>query len=231
MCGRYGLALSGEEIADILQLELGLGVSVEPRYNIAPCQLAPVVRLDQQGRRRLHLISWGLIPSWSRDPGVAHKLINARSETAAEKPSFREAMSRRRCLVPADGFYEWRRSGGSKVAHHIGREDGALFCFAGLWERWTSPDGETRDTFSILTTTPNDLVSTLHDRMPVILAPSDHDRWLSREVPAAGVADLLRPASEEAWTAWPVGSDVHHVDREGPDLRTRVDPVEQPRLL
>ncbi|MEC9072792.1 MAG: SOS response-associated peptidase [Myxococcota bacterium] len=230
MCGRFGLGIDGEELAELLQLELSLeeGQRLTPRYNIAPSQEAAVVRLDRAGRRRLHLIQWGLLPSWSRDRNIASKLINARSETAGEKPSFREALQRRRCLVPTDGFYEWKREGEDKRPHHIGRKDGGLLCFAGLWERWTDPQAQRSiDSFTILTTTPNQMMSELHHRMPVILDPSTYDRWLDRRYGIEEVAELMKPCPDDLLTNWPVSNRVNRPVND--DIGCR-DQVESPAL-
>jgi len=226
MCGRFGLGIDGQDLAELLQLDLSLdeGQTLEPRYNIAPSQEAAVVRLDRAGRRKLHLIRWGLVPSWSRDRSIGAKLINARSETAGDKPSFREALERRRCLVPTDGFYEWKSEEGGKQPYHIGRHDRGLLCFAGLWERWADPQtARPLDTFTILTTTPNTLMGKLHHRMPVILDPSTYDRWLDRRHDGRDVADLLKPCAEDLLTAWPVSNRVNRPANDDSACRDRID--------
>ena len=233
MCGRFGLSLNAADLAELLQLDLELlsGEPLEARYNIAPGQRSPVVRLDRAGRRRLHLVRWGLVPSWARDETIAHKLINARSETVSEKPSFREAFRRRRCLVPADGFYEWKQDGGQKVPHHIGRRGGEPFCFAGLWERWTTPTGEPLDTFTILTTGANDLLAPLHARMPVLLPEQAWDRWLDRRRPGEELTSLLAPWPAEDMEFWPVSTEINRVENDHPGLRERHEPEPELRLL
>jgi putative SOS response-associated peptidase YedK len=170
MCGRFALFASGEEVAQRFQLsETPL---FDPRYNIAPTQTVPAVRAGDGGRY-LSLLRWGLIPSWSSDPKIAYKLTNARSETAASKPSFRSAFKQRRCLIPASAFYEWQKvSAKIKQPYCIRPRDGGLFAFAGLWERWNDPAGETVESCTILTTEANELMRPLHDRMPVILDSS-----------------------------------------------------------
>jgi putative SOS response-associated peptidase YedK len=164
---------------------------------------------------------WGLIPYWAKDASIAVRTINAMSETAAEKPAFKEAMRRRRCLVPADGFYEWRRgSGNKKQAYNIGMahsEDG-LFAFAGLWDRWRSPEGSALETCTILTTTANPLVADIHDRMPAILRPEDYDLWLDPGVTdPARVAELLKPYDAREMRKYPVSDFVNRADNEGPE--------------
>ena len=190
MCGRFTQRFSWRQVHAFLRLG-GLASNLRPRYNLAPSQSAAVVRC-QDGERRLSMLRWGLIPVWAKDPNIGHKLINARGETAAVKPSFRAAFSKRRCLVPVDGFYEWRREGTARQPWLIAPRDGGLMVFAGLWERWRVPEGavlrgslaERRpsdivETFTILTTEANETMRALHHRMPVILAPEVFERWLS----------------------------------------------------
>ncbi|MFH1724017.1 MAG: SOS response-associated peptidase, partial [Elusimicrobiota bacterium] len=170
MCGRY------TQTADIKTLQRRFGFRAEgaafaPRYNIAPGQTAPLVVRDEA--RRLALMRWGLVPSWAKDPAIGHRMINARSETIAEKPAFRKPFEKRRCLVVADGFYEWRRAGRAKVPVRFVRKDGAPFAFAGLWDRWRVPGETPLDTFTVLTTSANSLVAEVHARMPVILREDD----------------------------------------------------------
>lgn len=188
MCGRFTLRAGAGELMRFFGLE---GVADFPaRYNIAPTQTVAIVRHSASGRA-LDFVRWGLIPSWSRDPRIGSSLINARSETAAEKPSFRTAFRKRRCVIPCDGFYEWEAVAGQKLKQPwlIGVRDSPLFGFAGLWESWHAPTGETVETCSILTTSSNELLRPLHDRMPVILDPSDFERWL---VPDVQTAETLR---------------------------------------
>jgi putative SOS response-associated peptidase YedK len=174
-----------------------------PRYNIAPTQDAPVLRQrrEPKGERTLQMLRWGLIPSWAKDTKIAAKLINARAESIAEKPSFRSAFRRRRCLVPADGFYEWRAEGTRKQPYLIARRDREPFAFAGLWERWTpkEPDADSAstDSFTIITADANALLKPLHVRMPVILAPADYGIWLDPEAAEADLLALLKPAPQE----------------------------------
>jgi putative SOS response-associated peptidase YedK len=177
---------------------LSLPDDFPPRYNVAPTEDVPVVRAAPTGRR-LDLLHWGLVPRWAQDPSIGNRMINARAETAAEKPAFRDALRRRRCLIPADGFYEWKKVEGAKRKQpYLFRMKGDRpFAFAGVWESWRR-EGEALESFTILTTGPNELLAGVHDRMPVIVAPADYDRWLDPARNATDVQDLLRayPAGE-----------------------------------
>ncbi len=177
--------------------------NLPPRHNVAPTQSVPVVRLTAGGEgRELVLVRWGLIPHWAKDPSIGNRLINARAESVADKPSFRDAFRRRRCLVVADGFYEWQKLGTRKQPFLIRLKNREPFAFAGLWSRWRTPEGGDLDTCTIITTDANPLLAPIHDRMPVILAPADHACWLD---PAAGdPRPLLRPFADEALEAVPV---------------------------
>jgi putative SOS response-associated peptidase YedK len=201
MCGRYTLT------TDLFNLKLHFSFDDsdeapgfedwKPRFNIAPSQLAPVVVSDG-GRPRLKLMKWGLVPSWSKDEKIGYKMINARSETAPEKPSFRKPFAERRCLVPADGFYEWRKDGELKVPTWIHRPDRGIFCFAGLWESWRSAEAApVVQTFTILTTSANSVMAPIHDRMPVILSPEDERRWISSATPREELVALMKPYRED----------------------------------
>jgi putative SOS response-associated peptidase YedK len=188
----------------------------EPRYNIAPSQAVLAVRqpADAEDRQAVWL-KWGLVPSWAKDPKIGNRLINARGDTVAEKPSFRTAFRRRRCLVPADGFYEWQRVGSHKEPYHIYMADGRPFALAGLWEHWEG-DGETIESCTLVTTEANAKVAELHDRMPVILDPADYDLWLDPAVqdPAA-VTPLLRPFPPEQMAFHAVSTWVNNPAHEG----------------
>lgn len=155
---------------------------LSPRYNVAPSQQIAVVRQQNGGDRELVMMQWGLIPSWAKDPTIGHKMINARSETAHEKPSFKQALRSRRCIVPVSGFYEWEKNGKEKIPHYIHLRDGDIMSLAGLWETWKSPEGERIETCTILTTAANSLLKPLHDRMPVVLHNEEFDLWFNREV-------------------------------------------------
>ncbi|HUF75997.1 MAG TPA: SOS response-associated peptidase [Longimicrobiales bacterium] len=190
MCGRYTLAASTEELVEELEVPWP-SFALEPRYNIAPSQDVPVVAEDRHGRR-VGLLTWGLVPGWADEPGAG--IINARGESVADKPSFREAFERRRCLVPADGFYEWRKEGGSKIPYWIHPPGGGLISFAGIWERWGRAGAEPRHTLAIITTNASEDVAEVHDRMPVVVAPPDRGRWLARSSEHEELIALLRPA-------------------------------------
>ena len=195
MCGRFVLAVDPSVIQQAFNLELSV-VDFKPRYNIAPTQMVPVISNEQP--KHLSLYRWGLIPAWSKDEKVGSKLINARADGVADKPSFRSAFKKRRCLVPATGFYEWQQSGkGAKTPMYIHLKDQELFAMAGLWEAWHNPNGNVYHTFTIITTDANDFMKPIHNRMPVILHPADYDLWLQPgEVPprcCKGCSSRLRP--------------------------------------
>jgi len=213
MCGRFTLTeLEPDVLTEIFTLE-GDVPALSPRYNIAPTQpVATVIRDAKSNTNRLEIMRWGLVPSWAKDIKMGSRMINARGETVHEKPSFRSAFKRRRCLVVADGFYEWQKlSDGSKQPLYITLKDDGPFAFAGLWEFWTDRDsGSELITCTIITTTPNDFMSTIHNRMPVILPRAEYDRWLDpdQEDPAA-LLPLLRPYPDDMMTAWPVSKRVN----------------------
>ncbi len=221
MCGRYTLTVLQQPLAE--EFELHELEPVRARYNIAPTQPAPIVRVSgESGRRELALHRWGLIPSWAKDPTIGNRMINARAETAAEKPAFRNAMKRQRCLVPCTGFYEWRvldpaAKKPAKQPYYIRRRDEGVFAFAGLWDRWRSPEGEEIDSFAILTTEPNELMRELHDRMPVIIPRKEYGVWLDNQVlDAKRLALLLRPYPAGELVAHPVSNRVNNPKFDDP---------------
>lgn len=223
MCGRYTLTMTPEELKRLFRyVETP---NFPPRYNIAPTQPIAVV-LARRGERHFELMRWGLIPSWVKDPASFTLLLNARCETAAEKPAFRSAMKYRRCLVPASGFYEWRRSGKEKQAFFVRPRHGGAVGFAGLYETYLSPDGSEIDTAAILTTGANRLMAPIHDRMPVVIPEADFDRWLGvDEFRPADVADLLRPPPDDLYAAIPVSSRVNAVRNDDPGVQ---EPLSEP---
>lgn len=222
MCGRYTQTKSGEAIARTFALSTT--PEPQPRYNIAPTQpVSAIVQTKED--REYRVFQWGLVPSWSKDPKIGSRMINARSETVAEKPSFRAAFKRRRCLVLADGFYEWQRtgSGGKQQPYYIQVEDQEIFGFAGLWETWESGDGSYLESCTILTTEPNGLMETIHNRMPVIVHPEDFDFWLDPDLQdGRHVQHLLRPYEDEAMDAYAVSTVVNNPRNESPEC---VEPV------
>lgn len=197
--------------------------NLPPRYNIAPSQDVPVVRLkrDRSGRE-LAMVRWGLVPSWADDPKIGYRLINARAESVAKKPAFRDAFKKRRCLVPANGFYEWEKRDGGKQPWLIRAKGGALLAFAGLWEIWRPPDGEPLQSCTIVTCAPNALAGRFHNRMPVILDAADHERWLSGEPEEAST--LLGPCPDDRLEAWPVSPQVNSPKHDDANLITPLTP-------
>ncbi len=239
MCGRYSLTTPPDVLAALFRLA---AIPIwAPRYNIAPTQEVPVVREapagDEAGReRRFDVLHWGLIPWWAQDPGVGGQMINARAETAAEKPVFGEAFRRRRCLVPADGFFEWKKLVSGKQPYCIRRRDGEPFGLAGLWERWRRSEQEIIESFTILTTEPTDLLRPLHDRMPLIIDPADFDLWLDPDVrEPEGLRPLLTSgsAARDALVAYPVSTRVNTPANDDPSCLEEVPPREssEPRLF
>jgi putative SOS response-associated peptidase YedK len=190
----------------------------------------PIVRLisdsgSDSGKREIALLRWGLVPFWAKNPAIGYSTINARAEEAAAKPAYREAVKRRRCLVPADAFYEWQRqNAGTKQPYAIALKSGEPYAMAGLWERWQPREGAALETFTILTTVPNELMAPIHDRMPAILAVHDYQRWLSPGDPARPPMDLLRPFPAEEMLAWPVSARVGNVRNNDPRLLDRLEP-------
>lgn len=212
MCGRYTLTHPEliprwfDEISD---------VRMPPRFNIAPTQDAPVIRISEEGSYELTQLRWGLIPHWAKDPTIGSRLINARSETAHEKPSFRAPFRSRHCLVLADGFFEWETKQAGKFPHFFKRSDSRPFAFAGLWDRYRDKD-QTIESFTVLTCDANPLVARIHPRMPVILADSSIDRWLERGSREEEYLDLLRPFPEEDMESFPVSRRVNSPRNDDP---------------
>jgi putative SOS response-associated peptidase YedK len=232
MCGRYRLTAKERYLRD--HFGLGEDASWAPRWNIAPTQRVPVIRQDaKEPKRTFSLVRWGLIPYWAKDASIGFKTINGMSETAAEKPAFRDAMSRRRCLLPADGFYEWKKIGPKdKQPYNIGMLDDSVFAFAGLWECWRDPDGEFVETCTILTTKPNLMVADVHDRMPAILRTEDYDLWLDPGVKdAARVTDCLQPFNPRLMKKYPVGTRVNRAENDDQDCAREVPIAGTAQLL
>ncbi len=205
MCGRYTLSTPAGRLAEEFQLDDG-AVELTPSYNVAPTQQVAAV-LEENGKRRLEMLRWGLVPSWADDPEIGARMINARSETAPEKPSFRRAFLGRRCLIAADGFYEWKREPGGKQPYYFRMEDGRPFAFAGLWESWEK-DGELRSC-AILTTRANSVLEGIHDRMPVILPSGAYDAWLDPDADKEQLIDLMIPYPGDDLQTYPVSRFVN----------------------
>lgn len=227
MCGRFTLTVSPEQLAAAFHLEAPPPADLTPRYNIAPTQM--VAAVPNAAPRHVEWYRWGLVPAWAKDPAIGSSLINARAETVAEKPSFRAAFKRRRCLVLADGFYEWRREGAGarapKTPMYVQMKDGRPFALAGLWETWQSPAGERLQTCTLITTAANALMAPIHDRMPVILAPEAYAAWLAEgELPPAQAQALLQPFDPEAMTVRPVSTRVNNARYDAPDVLTEAGP-------
>lgn len=207
MCGRFTLHTPWAELREHFEVAAD-APEVQASYNIAPSQDIPAVRVTDQ-QRELVRLRWGLIPSWAKEAKTGYRMINARAETVAEKPAFRAALRRRRCLLPADGFYEWRQSAQGKQPYYIRMKDAGVFAFAGLWEHWQHAD-ELIESCAIIVTEANDTVRPVHERMPVIIEPADYAQWLDpqRQLPEA-VLDLLRPYPAAAMMAYPVSTYVN----------------------
>lgn len=226
MCGRFAFYSPDEAVVrlfDVTDL-----APFEARYNLAPTQNVPVLRVDPKGARQVVPLRWGLVPFWAKDRSIGNRMINARAETVAEKPAFRRAFAGRRCLVLANGFYEWKRIGERKQPFYIAREDGDPFAMAGLWESWcdrAAPDADPLETCTIVTTGPNALMAQIHNRMPVILDRRATGLWLGTDQSADSLAGLLVPSQDEGFVAVPVSTRVNNARNEGADLIEPVGPV------
>jgi putative SOS response-associated peptidase YedK len=215
MCGRFALFLAADDLREELELN-AVPVDFIPRYNVAPTQA--VLAVADAAVRNASWMRWGLVPSWAKDLSIGSRMINARAETLAEKPSFRAAFARRRCLILANGFYEWQKSGkGPSQPYFISLREGRPFAFAGLWELWRSPEGEEVKSCTIITTTPNARIAEIHDRMPVILTGEKMWNWLVWNNPAQ-LGGLLAPYPAEEIQAAPVGRMVNDPNLDGPEL-------------
>ena len=213
MCGRFAFYSPSEATAALFGASGSL--PVEARYNIAPTQYVAAVRNDEDGGRELVMLRWGLVPFWAKDPAIGNRMINARAETVAEKPAFRAAFRQRRCLVLADGFYEWHREGSTKTPYYISAADGEPFAFAALWENWSSKDSDDSiQSTTLITTAADDFMSSMHHRMPVVLRPASADRWLGGDDELVDYAAELGPEMR----AWPVDRRVNNARNEGADL-------------
>jgi len=222
MCGRFALDIPAELLVD--NFGLAECPQIVPRYNIAPTQQVGVIRRYGDGQNHLDSLHWGLIPSWAQGRSIGGKMINAKSETVTEKPSFRQAIRYRRCLVPASGFYEWKQEGDAKQPWYLHLKGSSLMVFAGLWESWKSPEGEVVESCTILTTAANRVVAPLHDRMPVILHPDEYRTWLERTTTdPTSLKKMFQPYPADLMEAWPVSSAVDGVENESPDLMQSIE--------
>ena len=226
MCGRYRLSRRKQIIEQHFDTA-PWDDDWNPRFNVAPTQPIPVIRQHpKEPVRQVSMMRWGLIPSWAKDTSGAARMINARSETAHTLPAFREAMKSRRCLIPADGFYEWMRDGKAKQPFCFEVNSGQLFAFAGLWERWRDPSGQWVKSCSILTTTPNAVTSAVHDRMPVILHPDSYDLWLDPGMQnVAAISELLKPYDAGLMRCYPVSTRINHVANDDEECSRPVEVI------
>jgi len=216
MCGRFALKAPPRSIQE--HFNLSEQVDLSPRYNIAPSQKIAVVRqLPGKNSRRLDMLHWGLIPGWAKDMKIGYKMINARAETLAQKPSFRAAFKKHRCLIAADGFYEWKHAGKAKQPFYFHLKTGAVFGFAGLWESWNDPEGSIVESCTIITTAANELIRKIHDRMPVILPPQKYDAWLQDTTSAAALQRILIPYPAGEMEAYQVKPEVNNPKYDAPD--------------
>lgn len=223
MCNRYRLVHSKQYLAERFQASAD-EIEDRPRYNIAPTQAVLTVR-KEQGRKVRHFstMRWGLIPSWAKDVSIGTKTLNARSETVTTTPAFRDSILTKRCLIPADGFYEWRKMGSVKQPYCFEVGEGEVFALAGLWDQWTSPDGEIIESCSILTTTPNSLVADMHDRMPVIVSSDKYDLWLDPDVTDfKAIRDILKPYDAKLMRLYPVNRKLNNSNNDDAESASRI---------
>jgi putative SOS response-associated peptidase YedK len=231
MCGRFARRSTQEVLADWFGVELEDMPWFAPTYNAAPQSVQPVVRLNRDsGAREFALMRWGLVPFWAKDAKVGYTTINARAEEALTKTMYREAFKKRRCLIPADAFYEWRRiDAKTKIPFAFALTGNQPYAFAGLWERWQPKNAEPLETFTILTTDPNPLVEPMHNRMPAILEPADYSRWLEAGDVARPPVDLLRPLPAAKMLSWQVGDRLGNVRNNDPELLAPVEAATAPQ--
>jgi len=224
MCGRYTLTASGEIIAEVFDLQTT--PEIESRFNIAPTHESAVVRhFEDEGTRRLDMLRWGLVPSWAKEPGIGNRMINARAETVAEKPSFRSSFRRRRCLAVASGFYEWRKLASAKQPYYIRRTDEMPMAIAAIWDRWFDGQGEPLDTFALITTEASSQLAPIHSRMPVILEPHRFEAWLDpKQREATKLTTFLRTHDRHELTWHPVSRFVNSPSNDSPKC---IEPAEE----
>jgi len=223
VCGRYAFFSPAEAVKRVFALDDV--PALEPRYNVSPTQDVPTVRAGEEGARAFALLHWGLVPKWAKEKAIGNRMINARAETLAEKPSFRDAFRKRRCLVLADGWYEWQVAPGGKQPWFIRMKNARPFAFAGLWERWKDPaSGAPLESCTIVTTDAAESIRKIHERMPVVLAEADQDRWLDTAFSDTDkLSELLRPFDPKLLEAWKVGREVNAPKNQGPELIAEAD--------
>lgn len=218
MCGRFSIIHSWEELAGYFRISTQYELPFSPRYNIAPSQSILVLRSASDDSRYPAMLRWGLIPHWAKDEKIGYKMINARSETAAEKPSFKASLRYRRCIIPASSFFEWKKDGKAKLPYNIRLKAHDPLALAGLWDKWKAPTGDIIESCTILTTVSNSLVATLHDRMPVILHPEEIDLWLARDrEEVEPLLPLFRPYPSDLMEMYPVSSRVNTPTNDDPE--------------
>ncbi|WP_223066725.1 SOS response-associated peptidase [Paenibacillus caui] len=222
MCGRFTVTVPVEEIRLRYLIQVSTILDFAPRYNVAPMQQIPAA-IGSSGGNRLGVLRWGLVPSWSQDDKIGSKMINARAETLTEKPAFKRLLSSRRCIIPADGFYEWKQEGNKKQPFRILMRDGGIFSLAGLFDIWMGPEGNKLSTCTIITTEPNSLMADIHDRMPVILRPEDEAEWLDRgNNDVLSLKQLLKPYNASKMRAYPVSQMVGNVNNDSRELLAEI---------
>ncbi|GKU78518.1 SOS response-associated peptidase [Paenibacillus sp. L3-i20] len=227
MCGRYTITITLDELMVRYMIDETMVPFHRPKYNVAPSQQVLAIISDGT-RNRMGELKWGLVPAWADDPKVGFSMINARAETAATKPAFKEPFLRKRCLLPADSFYEWKVTSQGKQPMRIVKKDRSVFSMAGLYEIWISPSGEKLSSCTILTTRPNEVVAPIHDRMPVILQPEQESLWLDRQLQNVAIlSSMLQPYPSELLEAYPVGNAVGNVRNDDPSLVIRQQVDEQ----
>jgi putative SOS response-associated peptidase YedK len=217
MCGRYTITITEDELIARYMIEEPTNRYHQPRFNVAPTQKVPVI-LNDEGVLKLDAFRWGLVPFWAKDTKIGYTMINARADTVTVKPAFKNAFKQRRCLIPADGFYEWKKTGSDKQPYRILLKDERIFSMAGQWETWNSPEGEKIYSCTIITTDPNELMVDIHDRMPMILSIEDEKKWLDKEQSVEDLKAMLQPFPVEEMKAYPVSKDVGNVKNQGLEL-------------
>lgn len=223
MCGRFALT-DIDAIFSRLRVIISEDIKITPHYNIAPSQNIPVIYKDKKQENRIEFMKWGLIPFWAKDPRIGYKMINARAETLTQKPSFKHILKTKRCLIPASGFYEWKKVDKQKVPYYIGIKNCKTFSFAGLFDHWKDGDGNELKTFTIITTNANNTIKPIHDRMPVILKQEYEGKWLDIKIQNSDLlAEMLKPYADDQMVAYPVSREVNNLGNDNPKLIRRIN--------